>query len=353
MMMWFRRICALSAVLLALAAGLPGPVIAPAAAEPIADFYSGKTVQMLIGFSPGGGYDIYGRTLARYMGRHIPGNPKMVPQNMPGAGSLKVVNYLYGVAPKDGTALAHFAPGVMFEPLLGHADGAQFEATKFNWLGSASREASVCAFMTSAGIKTWQDMRTKSYVIGASGGGAESDVFPTVLRNMFHLPLKIVTGYPGGTEITLAMERHEVDGRCGWSWTSLLSRSKALLDSHQLDVVLQIALEKTKDLPNVPLIVDVTDNAEQKAALKLIVARQSIARPFAAPPGIPQDRARALRAAFDATMKDPEFIAEAKSQNLDVDPVTGTEVEALIREVYASSPAAVQLAATSMKEAKE
>jgi tripartite-type tricarboxylate transporter receptor subunit TctC len=353
MMMWFRRICALSAVLLALAAGLPGPVIAPAAAEPIADFYSGKTVQMLIGFSPGGGYDIYGRTLARHMGRHIPGNPKMVPQNMPGAGSLKVVNYLYGVAPKDGTALAHFAPGVMFEPLLGHADGAQFEATKFNWLGSASREASVCAFMTSAGIKTWQDMRTKSYVIGASGGGAESDVFPTVLRNMFHLPLKIVTGYPGGTEITLAMERHEVDGRCGWSWTSLLSRSKALLDSHQLDVVLQIALEKTKDLPNVPLVVDVTDNAEQKAALKLIVARQSIARPFAAPPGIPPDRARALRAAFDATMKDPEFIAEAKSQNLDVDPVTGTEVEALIREVYASSPAAVQLAATSMKESKE
>jgi tripartite-type tricarboxylate transporter receptor subunit TctC len=353
MMMWFRRICALSAVLLALAAGLPGPVIAPAAAEPIADFYSGKTVQMLIGFSPGGGYDIYGRTLARHLGRHIPGNPKMVPQNMPGAGSLKVVNYLYGVAPKDGTALAHFAPGVMFEPLLGHADGAQFEATKFNWLGSASREASVCAFMTSAGIKTWQDMRTKSYVIGASGGGAESDVFPTVLRNMFHLPLKIVTGYPGGTEITLAMERHEVDGRCGWSWTSLLSRSKALLDSHQLDVVLQIALEKTKDLPNVPLIVDVTDNAEQKAALKLIVARQSIARPFAAPPGIPPDRARALREAFDATMKDPEFIAEAKSQNLDVDPVTGTEVEKLIREVYASSPAAVQLAATSMKEAKD
>jgi tripartite-type tricarboxylate transporter receptor subunit TctC len=334
MMVWFRRICALSVVLPALAAGWPAPAVA---ADPIADFYSGKTVQVLIGFSPGGGYDIYARTLARYMGRHIPGNPKLVPQNMPGAGSLTVVNYLYGVAAKDGTALAHFAPGVMFEPLLGHGDGAQFEATKFNWLGSASREASVCAFMTGAGIKSWQDMRTKRYVIGASGGGAESDVFPTVLRNMFHLPLKIVTGYPGGTEITLAMERHEVDGRCGWSWTSLLSRSKALLDSNQL----------------VPLIVDVTDNAEQKAALKLIVARQSIARPFAAPPGIPQDRARALRDAFDATMKDPDFIAEAKSQNLDVDPVTGAEVEKLIREVYASSPEAVQLAATSMKEAKE
>jgi tripartite-type tricarboxylate transporter receptor subunit TctC len=350
MTVWFRQICALSVVLPVLAAGGPRPA---AAADPVADFYSGKTVQVLIGFSPGGGYDIYGRTVARYMGRHIPGNPKLVPQNMPGAGSLKAVNYLYAVAPKDGTALAHFAPGVMFEPLLGHTDGAQFEATKFNWLGSASREASVCAFMTRAGIKTWEDMRTKSYVIGASGGGAESDVFPTVLRNMFHLPLKIVTGYPGGTEITLAMERHEVDGRCGWSWTSLLSRSKSLLDSNQLDVVLQIALQKTKDLPNVPLILDVTDDAEQKAALKLIVARQSIARPFAAPPGIPAERARALRDAFDATMKDPDFIAEAKGQNLDVEPVSGTEVEALIREVYASSPEAVRLAATSMKESKE
>jgi tripartite-type tricarboxylate transporter receptor subunit TctC len=343
----------LSAVLLALAASWPGPAIAPAAADPIADFYSGKTVQVLIGFSPGGGYDIYGRTLARYMGRHIPGNPKLVPQNMPGAGSLKVVNYLYGVAPKDGTALAHFAPGMMFEPLLGHAEGVQFEATKFTWLGSVSREASVCAFMSGAGIKTWQDMRTKSYVIGASGGGAESDVFPTVLRNMFRLPLKIVTGYPGGTEITLAMERHEVDGRCGWSWTSLLSRSKALLDSKQIDIVLQIALQKTKDLPDVPLILDVTEDAEQKAALKLIVARQGIARPFAAPPGVPPERARALRDAFDATMKDPDFIAEAKGQNLDVEPVTGGEVDALIREVYASSPEAVRLATASLKEPKD
>jgi len=338
---------------LVLALALATTIRAPASAQTVADFYAGKTIQVLIGFSPGGGYDLYGRVIARHMGRHIPGNPKLVPQNMPGAGSLKAVNYLYGVAPKDGTALAHFAPGVLFEPLLGHAEGAQFDATKFTWLGSASREASVCAFIASAGIKSWADMRSKPTIIGASGGGAESDVFPTVLRNMFHLPLKIVTGYPGGTEITLAMERHEVDGRCGWSWTSLLSRSKALLDSHQLDVVLQIALQKTKDLPDVPLIVDVTDNAEQKAALKLIVARQSIARPFAAPPGIPAERARALREAFAATLADPEFIADAKSQSLDIEAVQGAEVEALIREVYASSPQAVQLATAALREIKE
>jgi hypothetical protein len=178
----------------------------PADAED--DFYSGKTIQMLIGFSAGGGYDLYGRTLARYLGHHIPGNPQIVPQNMPGAGSLKLVNYLYNVAPKDGTAIGIFAPGIIAEPLLGHGDGAQFDATKFGWLGSVSQEVSVCAFMASTGIASLKDMQNKPIVIGASGGGAESDVFATVFRNMFHMPIRIVTGYPGGTEITLAMQRH-------------------------------------------------------------------------------------------------------------------------------------------------
>ena len=320
----------------------------PAAAE--TDFYSGKTIQVLIGFSAGGGYDIYARTLARHMGRHIPGNPRLIPQNMPGAGSLKAVNYLYNVAPKDGTAIAGFAPGVVIEPLLGRSEGTQFDAPKFTWLGSISQEVSVCAFIKAAGIKTWQDMQTKRSVIGASAGGAESDVFPNVLRKLFNLPLSIVTGYPGGTEIILAMERHEVDGRCGWSWTSLLSRSKALLDNKQIDITLQIGLHKDKALPDVPLIMDLTDDALKKAALRLIVSRQSIARPFAAPPGIPAERARLLRAAFDATMKDPEFRAEAAKLNLDVEPVSGAEVEALLQEAYASPAEVVKLATELVRE---
>jgi tripartite-type tricarboxylate transporter receptor subunit TctC len=320
-----------------------------AAAEP--DFYSGKTVQVLIGFSAGGGYDIYGRTLARHMGRHIPGNPRLVPQNMPGAGSLKAVNYLYNVAPRDGTAFAGFAPGVVVEPLLGRSEGTQFEAPKFTWLGSISQEVSVCAFIKAAGIRTWQDMQTKKYVIGASGGGAESDVFPNVLRKLFDLPLKIVAGYPGGTEITLAMERHEVDGRCGWSWTSLLSRNKALLDNKRIDLTLQIGLQKDRALPEVPLIMDLTDDPLKKAALKLIVSRQTIARPFAAPPGIPEERARMLRAAFDATMRDAEFLGEAQALNLDVAPVGGAEVEALLKEIYASPSEVVKLATELVREA--
>jgi tripartite-type tricarboxylate transporter receptor subunit TctC len=335
----------------AVVTSLAAPVLAVAsAAAADSDFYAGKSIQLLVGFSAGGGYDIYARTLARHLGRHIPGNPKLIPQNMPGAGSLKAVNYLYNVAPRDGTAIAAFAPGVVIEPLLGRSEGTQFEAPKFTWLGSISQEVSVCAFIKAAGIRTWQDMQTKSYVIGASGGGAESDVFPNVLRKLFNLPLKIVTGYPGGTEIILAMERHEVDGRCGWSWTSLLSRSKALLDGKQIDLTLQIGLRKDNALTDVPLIMDLTDDPQKKAALRLIVSRQSIARPFAAPPGVPAERARVLRAAFDATMGDPEFRAEAKALNLDVEPVRGAEVGALLKEIYASPPEVVKLATELVRD---
>ncbi|HEY2534630.1 MAG TPA: hypothetical protein VGJ20_43095 [Xanthobacteraceae bacterium] len=315
------------------------------------DFYSGKTIRMLIGFSSGGGYDLYARTLARYLGRHIPGEPQIVPENMPGAGSLKLVNYLYNVAPKDGTAIGHFAPGIIAEPLLGHAEGAQFDATKFGWLGSVSQEVSVCAFMASSGIASWQDMQSKVSVIGASGGGAESDVFATLLRNMFHLPIRIVTGYPGGTEITLAMRRHEVDGRCGWSWTSLLSRDKAMLTSKEISVTLQVALAKDADpaLAGVPLIMDLSGGPAERAALKLIVSRQSMARPFAAPPGLPPARLGVLRQAFDATMKDPDFLAEAHRLDLEVRPLTGGAVERLIKDVYASPPEAIRLATEAMQ----
>jgi tripartite-type tricarboxylate transporter receptor subunit TctC len=314
-------------------------------------FYAGKTIQLLIGFSAGGGYDIYARTLARHMGRHIPGSPRLMPQNMPGAGSLKAVNYLYNVAPKDGTAIAAFAPGVVMEPLLGRSEGTQFEAPRFTWLGSISQEVSVCAFIKSAGIRSWRDMQTKPAVIGASGGGAESDVFPNVLRKLFNLPLRIVTGYPGGSEIILAMERREVDGRCGWSWTSLLSRNKALLDANAIDLTLQIGLEKDKALPDVPLIMELTDDPLKRAALKLIVSRQTMARPFAAPPGVPDDRAQLLRAAFDATMRDSEFLDEARSLNLDVAPVGGVDVAALLKEAYASPREVVKLAAELVRDA--
>jgi tripartite-type tricarboxylate transporter receptor subunit TctC len=307
-------------------------------------------VQVLVGFGPGGGYDLYARTLARYMGKHIPGNPTLVPQNMPGAGGVKVMNYLYNVARKDGTVMATFARGLVIEPLLGHAQGTQFEAAKFSWVGSVSNEVSVCAFWATSGIKTWDDLQKKPTKIGASAAGADSEIFPTVLRNIFHLPTKVVTGYSGGgADINLGMERGEVTGRCGWSWSSLLSQSKPLLDGKKINIVLQLALQKHEDLPDVPLIMDLPTTPANKAALKLIVSRQSIARPFAAPPGIPAGRLAALRAAFDATMKDPQFLAEAKKLDLEVRPVSGVEVEKLIKEIYASPPDVVKLAAQAEK----
>ena len=315
------------------------------AADAVANFYTGKTIQVLVGFGPGGGYDLYARTLARYMGRHIPGRPTMVPQNMPGAGSLKAMNYLYNVARKDGTAIGTFARGLVVEPLLGHAQGTQFEATKFNWIGSVSNEVGVCAFWYTSPIKTFEDMKTKPHSIGGSAAGADSDVFPIVLKNIYHLQTKLVTGFSGGgADINLGMERREVDGRCGWSWSSLVSQSRPLLDGKKINIVLQLALQKHEDLPNVPLVMDLPASAQDKAAMKLIVSRQSIARPFAAPPGVPADRVKALRDAFDATMKDPDFLAEMKKLALEVRPVGGTEVETLIKEVYASPPDVVKRA---------
>jgi len=319
------------------------------AADPIADFYSGKSLQLVIGYAPGGGYDVYARALARHMARHIPGNPSIVVQNMPGAGSLKAANYLYNIAPKDGSAFGGFSRGAFLEPLLGRAEGVQYVAARYGWLGSISNEVGVCAFRTESGIATWQDMRTKPFVIGSTGAGADSDVFPTVLRKMFGLPLKLVTGYHSAADVVLAITRKEVDGRCGWSWSSMMSWNKDLYQSKAVTVALQLASQKLAELPDTPSILDVARD-DQQAALRLIVSRQMLARPYVAPPGIPPERLNALRAAFDATMRDPEFLADAQRQDLEVRPVSGPEAAALIDEIYASPPAVVKLAIESMKE---
>jgi tripartite-type tricarboxylate transporter receptor subunit TctC len=315
-----------------------------ARAADVTPFFAGKTLRVLVGFSPGGGYDLYARELARYIGRHVPGNPTVVVQNMPGAGSLKAVNYLYNAAPRDGTVIATFARGIVFEPLIGRPDGAQFEATKFNWIGSVSNEVGVCGIMSSRSVASWQDMLTKRTLIGASGAGADSDAFSIVLRNLFHLPMKIVTGYPGGADMNLAMERGEIDGRCGWSWSSILSTKRDWLVNKQIQITVQIALAKHEDLPDVPLIMDLVNDQQRSAALKVIVSRQSIARPFAAPPQVPMERIDALRRAFDQTAADPNFLAEMRRDALEVRPVPGADVQKLMEEIYASPPEAVKLA---------
>jgi tripartite-type tricarboxylate transporter receptor subunit TctC len=347
----FVRSLALRALAAAVAAGALIQANRPArAADPIADFYSGRNVQLVIGYAPGGGYDVYARALARYMGRHIPGNPSIVVQNMPGAGSIKAANYLYNIAPKDGSAFGGFSRGAFLDPLLGRADGVQYVAAKYGWLGSISNEVGVCAFRSDSGIATWQDMQRKPYVIGSTGAGADSDVFPTVLRKMFGLPMKVVTGYHSAADVVLAISRKEVDGRCGWSWSSMMAWNKDLYQSKAVTVALQLASQKLAELPDTPSILEVARDADQQAALKLILSRQTMARPYVAPPGIPPERLAALRAAFDATMQDPVFLADAQRQDLEVRPVTGIAAEALINEIYASPPAVVKLAIEAMKE---
>jgi tripartite-type tricarboxylate transporter receptor subunit TctC len=321
-----------------------------ARSDGVADFYAGRTVQLVIGYPTGGGYDDYARMLGRHIGRHIPGNPTVIVQNMPGAGSIKSANYLYSIAPKDGTVFGGFARGIFIDPLLGRSEAARYEAAKFGWLGSISSDIGVCAFRTDAAVNSWADMQTKRYKIGATGAGADSDVFANLLRRMFNLPMQLVTGYHSAAETVLAIERKEVDGRCGWSWSTLASRNRDMLTSGRIKVVLQLTDRKLDELGDVPSALDVATTEDQRAILKLMFARETMARPYVTPPGIPAERLAALRRAFDETMTDPQFVADARRQNLDVRPVTGVEADVLVKEVYATAPDVLKRAAEYMKE---
>jgi tripartite-type tricarboxylate transporter receptor subunit TctC len=305
----------------------------PVHADSVEDFYKGRNVTVLIGYSPGGSYDAAGRVLARYMGRYIPGNPSLVPQNMPGAGTLNLVNYLYNVSPKDGSAFGIFARGMAMEPLIGGTN-AKFDATKLTWIGSAANEISLCATYQTSPVKSWNDALTKEFTVAGNGSGSDPDVFANVLRNLFGVKDRLISGFPGSSEISLAMERGEVDGRCGWSWSSIKAEKAQWLAEHKLNLVVQLALQKAPDLPNVPLITELATNDRQRQILKLIFSRQTMGRPFAGPPGIPAERAEALRRAFDLTMKDPEFLAEAEKRGLEINPVSGHDLEKLITELY-------------------
>ena len=311
--------------------------LAPARADSVSDFFHGKTVTVFIGFTAGGGYDVYGRLITRYMGNHIPGNPTMVAQNMPGAGSLQLANYLYNVAPKDGTAIATFGRGEAVEPLIGNG-GARFDATKFLWLGSVANEVSACAVWQTSPVQKWSEATQKEFTVGGLGAGADPDIFAAVLKNVFGAKLRIVSGYPGGNDVTLAMERGEVDGRCGWSWSAIKATRLAYLQEHKMSLLIQLALKKSPELPDVPLVLDLARTEKEKQILTMIFSRQVTAWPFAAPPGLPADRAAALRAAFDATMKDAGFLAEAKKAGLEVDPVPGAEMDRLIAQLYKTPP---------------
>jgi tripartite-type tricarboxylate transporter receptor subunit TctC len=302
-------------------------------AQSPADFYKGKSVDLYIGYSAAGGYDVYARLLARHMGNYIPGKPNIVTRNMPGAGSLVLANWLYNVAPKTGTAFGTIGRGTGFDPLLGNAK-AKFEASKFNWIGSMNDEVSVCVAWHTTGVTKLEQVLEKELVVGGTGPAADTDQFPKILNSVLGTKFKIVSGYPGGNDVGLAMERGEVHGRCGWSWSSVESTHPQWLEKKQINILAQLSLNKHADLPNVPLIMDFAKTEEQKQIFRLVFARQVMGRPFLAPPGVPADRVAALREAFMATMKDQAFLAEAKKSQLEITPVSGQEVQKLVEEVY-------------------
>ena len=308
----------------------------PTAAQ---DFYAGKQINLIVGEAPGGGYDSYARLLARHMARHIPGAPNLVVQNMPGAGSLNAMNHIFNVAARDGSVIGMVQRSVIIMPLLGMA-GANFAPDRLTYLGSMDQDVGVCIVRREAGIKTIADTKTKEMVVGTEGRVSDVNSFVNPLVRVLGLKLRIVSGYSGAQPINLAIERGEIDGRCGMSYSSL-KRTTSLLKDDKVLILIQLAIAKDPELPDVPLFLDLAASEEDRNALELLLAPTAIARPFFLPPDVPKARAEILRTAFDRTMKDPDYLADAQRENISARGLSGAEMQALVERIYHMPPSAV------------
>jgi len=335
-------VCCAAALLMA----LPAP---NAHAQAPADFYRGKTIDLYINVSVGGGYDLYARMVARHLGKHIPGNPTILPKNMEGSGGMRLANWLSNIAPKDGTAIGAVARATAFEPLLGNKS-AQYDGRRFNYIGSANDEVSVCVAWHTSGVRTFEDAKKTQLVVGANGTSEDTYQYPALLNHMFGSKFKMVTGYPGGNDINLAMERGEVLGRCSIPWSTIKATRKFWIDDKKVNLLMQYSLGKHADLPDVPLIMDLAKTDEQRNILKLIFGRQVMGRPLAAPPDVPKDRVAMLRKAFMDTMADKDFLAEAEKAKFEITPVSGEKIENLVLDVYRNTtPELAEKAGAAMR----
>ena len=307
-----------------------------ASAQSVEDFYKGKTVTIMIGYGPGGTDDVWARLIGKYMGEHIPGKPNVVSTNVPGAGSLLLANQVYNTQPKDGTVIGLINRGVPFEPLLGGI-GTRFDPMKFNYVGSPDRDTPACAIRVDAPVQKMTDLLTKEYIVGATGSGSDSQLYPEVLANMLGVKMKIVQGYPGSRDILLATERGEVQGGCVSYDTvvrDLMYREK------RTRLLFQAALKPDDRMPEVPMIHDLATSDDQRQALDLFLQRTLVGRPFVMAPGVPADRLEAIRKAFLAALKDPALAADARVAGVNIHYVSPDELTKVISESYAS-PAAV------------
>lgn len=317
---------------LALAGALPST---GAGAQGVEEFYRGRQINLLIGGGAGGGYDVYYRALARHMGRHIPGNPTFVAKNQPAAGGLAAASAIYTTAERDGGTIGAFANNVTMDPLFG-AVGARYEPLKLSWIGSIGKLQNVCATWHESPIKSIRQAQEREVIVGGAGATSNTVLMPRVLNALLDTKFRVIAGYDPGAGLTLSIERREVEGICGLSWSTMKASRPHWIRDNLLNVIVQLGLEKLADLPNVPAALDVVRDARKKQVLTLILMRQEPGRPVAAPPDVPADRLAALRQAFDATMKDPAFIAEAEKLQLEIEPMTGRQIQTLLTEAFAT-----------------
>jgi tripartite-type tricarboxylate transporter receptor subunit TctC len=313
----------------------------PASAQSSSGLFAGKTVSILIGFSPGGSNDVWARVMSKHFGKHLPGNPTIVVQNFPGAGGLRLMNELYNASPKDGTVLGLVNRGLAFEPLLGGAN-TRFDATKMNWIGSPDRDITICVARKDAPVQTLQDLFSKTLVVGASGSGADTAIYPQFLSELLGMKFKIVLGYPGSKDISVAMERNEVEGICV-AYETVMRQN--LARQGQLNILFQAALQADPRIKDVPVGTDLAQSEQDRAVLKLFFARVAMGRPIVAPPGVDPERVAALRKGFDEMMKDEAFLAEAKAIDLRIDAITGQELTEVVESTYRTPKEVVTRAA--------
>ncbi len=318
--------------------GLAGP----ACADPVEDFYRGKTIRFLVGYGPGTGYDVYMRVVQRHIGNHIPGRPNVIPENVPGAGGLVMANTLYNVVPRDGTAIGLPSRNLVTEPLYGN-DAAKFDALKFGWIGSVSSDVATCLGWRQSGVNTLADVTSRDVRIGGNGPQTDSAIMPRVLNALIGTRFKTYNGYPDSGAVGVAMEQGEVDGYCGFTLGSVRSARPQWLEQNLVSVVLQMGPEKHPDLKDTPNALDLIRDDAGKQAFMLVFGLGKMGRPIATPPGVPAERLAALRKAFDETLADPDFLTDVKTSRLDFDgPANGAAVEALVRNIYATPKAVVE-----------
>jgi tripartite-type tricarboxylate transporter receptor subunit TctC len=317
----------------------------PAVSETVAEFYKGKQVRIVIGYPAGSGYDVHARLLARHLGRNIPGEPSVIPQNMDGAGSLIAANYVYELAAKDGLTIGAINRSVPLGPLLGTTSqqAAKFDALQYGWIGSINSVVTIGMVWAASGITKFEDLLTREIVVSSDTTSSDSYVFAHMLNNLVGTKLKVITGYAGTNASYLAMERGETTGCMGSTYSSLISSRPELIRDRKVNILIQISLNNDPALPGVPSVLDYVKGT-QKQALELILAPQQMGRPYMTSPGVDPARLAALRTAFMATMKDPEFVADAKKLSIDIDPMDGQAVHDLLVKLYKSSPEAVQAA---------